>query len=120
MFDAVKYGKKWRRLNKKKIKRYNFQHRSVFLKNSKNYRLKMKEKIFEVLGHVCKRCGFSDKRALQVDHINGGGTRHRRDLSRSYFRFYQDILKEPNKYQILCANCNWIKKFENNENKKCG
>src|SRR5690242_5812608 len=26
----------------------------------------------EILGSSCKRCGFSDIRALQVDHINGG------------------------------------------------
>jgi hypothetical protein len=25
------------------------------------------------------------------------------------------VLKEIDRYQLLCANCNWIKRFENNE-----
>ena len=26
----------------------------------------------------CLKCGFSDRRALQIDHINGGGIKERR------------------------------------------
>lgn len=27
----------------------------------------------------------------------------------------ESFLKQENKYQLLCANCNWIKREENNE-----
>ena len=31
----------------------------------------LRKKIFDSLGGVCIRCGFSDERALQVDHVEG-------------------------------------------------
>ena len=31
-----------------------------------------RELFFKEFGNKCCRCGFSDKRALQIDHINGG------------------------------------------------
>lgn len=78
----------------------------------------MKQKIYDLLGGaVCKRCGFDDKRALQIDHINGGGKQERKKIH-NLFTFYRHILKVNGKgYQILCANCNWIKRHENNEHR---
>ena len=32
---------------------------------------KVKFRCFELFGGVCQKCGFSDIRALQIDHING-------------------------------------------------
>ncbi len=65
----------------------------------------------------CVRCGFVDVRALQLDHVNGGGSRFLGN-GRSPYTHYGQILKDEDikgKYQILCANCNWIKRYENNE-----
>lgn len=66
--------------------------------------------------NACVQCGFSDIRALCLDHINGGGTEQRRKfktggnvwlwLARHNF---------PPGYQILCANCNTIKAREEDE-----
>ena len=69
----------------------------------------------ETLGNKCVRCGFSDPRALQIDHINGGGSKEMK--SKGNYKIYRDIvLGNLNGYQALCANCNWIKRHENNEN----
>ena len=65
------------------------------------------------MGGVCVRCGFADARALQVDHINGGGTEERRHLSQK--KVYARVYAHPNEYQLLCANCNWIKRAEEGE-----
>jgi predicted nucleic-acid-binding Zn-ribbon protein len=76
----------------------------------------LRTKVLDRLGPSCKHCGFSDVRALQIDHIHGGGIKDIR--SSSNIQRYTRILKmpEPNTfYQILCANCNWIKRHENNE-----
>jgi hypothetical protein len=74
-------------------------------------------KVFEKLGGRCKKCGYSDIRALQIDHINGGGTREIASLG--HRRVYKKILDELDcgvvNYQILCANCNWVKRSENRE-----
>jgi hypothetical protein len=81
---------------------------------AKEYR----EKIYDILGHICCKCAFSDKRALQIDHINGGGHDHRIATGWGNRAYYKSIVEDSQikeKFQILCANCNWIKKFENRE-----
>lgn len=80
-------------------------------------RAKQRQAIFEVLGDKCVRCGFNDWRALQVDHINGGGNQERKQAI-SMSRYYKDILLSPEKYQILCANCNQIKRYEDGEKRR--
>lgn len=59
------------------------------------------------------RCGFDDARALQVDHVNGGGKWV--DPYRSTAAFYKKVVDNPDAYQLLCANCNAIKKHEQSE-----
>lgn len=69
-------------------------------------------------GKICVKCGFLDVRALQIDHIHGGGTAESRSLGNKLFR---RVIADPercSKYQVLCANCNWIKRSENNELRK--
>ena len=72
-----------------------------------------KNKVFQVFGRLCNKCGETDSRVMQLDHVNGGGTKERKKMN-SLAR-YTRALKEPEKYQILCANCNVTKKFENGE-----
>jgi hypothetical protein len=68
---------------------------------------------FNLLGRKCVKCGFEDMRALQIDHIDGGGLEEKKKLGT--YKMYKKILNHPELYQILCANCNWIKRHENNE-----
>lgn len=76
---------------------------------------KQREDIFSILGEVCCICGFNDKRALAIDHINGGGTKERK-IGGGYYSLILNKLKNNSKdYQILCFNCNQIKKVENKE-----
>lgn len=77
-------------------------------------RKEVRDKIFVLLGHSCTRCGFDDKRALQVDHIAGGGNAEKRKLKGNGM-VDRRVLQHPEDYQILCANCNWIKRAENKE-----
>ena len=105
------YGKKYWPLHKEKM-----------LQQTHLKRLEKKEFIFDLLGRKCRRCGFNDSRALQIDHLLGHGKKERTGLT-SYDKYVKNIYllalsspKELNeKYQILCANCNWIKRFENRE-----
>lgn len=83
----------------------------------------LRAQVLTVLGEKCARCGFADKRALQVDHREGNGTRERRwrtkagRICQSGIPTYRRVLREPEEYQLLCANCNWIKKAERRENR---
>src|SRR3990167_8859605 len=68
------------------------------------------------LGSKCCRCGFSDVRSLQFDHINGGGNKEIKKKN-TMARYLEVVRDSSRKYQLLCANCNWIKREENGENK---
>lgn len=106
-----KWQKKYRTLNADKIRK----------NNNKYDNIKRKE-IIELLGGKCKRCGFDDIRALQIDHVNGGGYKEMKSIhSRERLRLVVESIKnKENKYQLLCANCNWIKRYEDKAKKELG
>lgn len=101
------------------------RHHEIARVSSKKQRAKIKSEIITILGGKCSNpnClvpnGCSDIRCLQIDHINGGGKRERRGHQDRGSHYYRDILKKlehgSKDYQLLCANCNWIKRFENHE-----
>lgn len=64
------------------------------------------------LGARCRKCGWRrDIRALQIDHVNGDG-----HLDRNTLRLYRDTWAGRRAdVQVLCANCNQIKRFDNRE-----
>jgi hypothetical protein len=80
-------------------------------------RVRNRLEVLNALGGKCVRCGIDDWRVLQIDHINGGGTQERRQVT-SFTRYYKDMLRSPEKYQVLCANCHQIKRYEEREGRK--
>ena len=81
---------------------------------SLEYAERIRNEVFVLLGSVCVRCGFDDKRALQIDHINGGGSREN-SLIGTYGIRKKILSGSIEGYQLLCSNCNWIKRAENDE-----
>lgn len=72
-------------------------------------------KVIEKLGGKCKKCGFDDFRALQIDHVKDDGYIER-NLITSRVTYLNKVLNDQTgKYQLLCANCNWIKRYNHNE-----
>lgn len=97
---------------------YNQRYRKVdsYRQRMKELRAKfpsIRQAVIAELGGACVKCGFSDYRALQFDHVNGDGFKE----GRLQFTSISKILKrvERGELQLLCANCNWIKRAENNE-----
>ena len=80
--------------------------------NAQSRKAKVKEKlaIFLMYGNKCQICGFSDMRALSLDHKNNNGNCERRELGirGTYRRAKSQYL--PDEYQILCMNCQFIKR----------
>ncbi len=56
---------------------------------------------------ACVKCSFSDIRALSIDHLGGGGNKHRVRIN----NFYRWLKRGeyPKGYQTLCMNCQFIK-----------
>lgn len=66
------------------------------------------------LGGRCVKCGFNDLRAIQIDHVKGGGRQDRKTGGMA--AFYRRVIADTTgAYQALCANCNWIKRYEKRE-----
>lgn len=84
------------------------------------YRRRLRAAALAILGNKCVHCGFDDPRALQIDHINGGGGKERKDTKNNQTMYYRMIIasaeEDEGKYQLLCANCNWIKRTVEDEN----
>lgn len=113
-------NKEWQIANKERIHQRELQNAAKILRRQANQRYEIRQKILEKLGGSCARCGFSDWRALQIDHVNCDGYAQRKKYH--YTAEYALILSLPKeeldkKYQLLCANCNWIKRFEHDKTK---
>jgi hypothetical protein len=55
---------------------------------------------------------------LQIDHVNGNGCQDRKETKDSYMmyrRMYKEVETGSKEYQLLCSNCNWLKRHKNEE-----
>lgn len=86
-------------------------------KTSADWNRRLRKSALDILGNKCILCGFDDYRALQVDHIEGNGSsEYKHSYGGTYWRrVIESVLKKENKYQLLCANCNWIKRYNGKE-----
>lgn len=59
-------------------------------------------------GATCKCCGDTTQEFLALDHINGGGNKHRKEIGKYGNHIYQWIIKNnfPEGFRVLCHNCN--------------
>src|SRR2546427_4881046 len=102
------------------IRRIHFMKSSRRQKRSLDaFNPELRMNLIQILGNnKCVRCGFGDLRALQLDHIKSDGKRDRMRFKNNnlmYFYYYDHLNEAKRKLQVLCANCNWIKRSTNNE-----
>jgi len=104
--------KRWRESNPEKLK---------LIRSRSKKRVTWREKVLVLTNYssketpCCAFCGESDIIVLQIDHINGGGTRHRKEIHEATGNsFYYWLIKNnyPSGYQVLCANCNTRKRWQ--------
>ncbi len=100
----LKEHKEWRQKNRKKVRTYN-KKRDIEVK-------------IEVFSHYCKGkpycqcpngCSEGHLEFLTIDHIDGGGNKHRKKLNHGGGRRFYRWLKRneyPKEYRVLCMNCN--------------
>jgi hypothetical protein len=102
---------------------WNLKHHSKSAERARKENSTRKQNAHQVLGgNICTICDFNDPRAMQIDHIHGGGRADRAQLG--YQKWLQNIIDDPekarNKLQILCVNCNIIKQnISDNGNCNC-
>lgn len=79
-------------------------------------RYKMKNKLI-VLTHYggnppkCACCGETHIEFLTIDHINGGGCKHRKQIGTNNINRWLIKNNFPEGYRVLCMNCNTSRGF---------
>lgn len=96
-------------------KKYKAEHkehlRECFKKSAFKRYMNARLAIIKVLGGRCIKCGFDDFKALECHHKYGGGNKERRNRMGTLvndYRYYQQMLKHPQDYELLCSNCHAI------------
>jgi hypothetical protein len=71
-------------------------------------RLKEKKTVFDHYGNKCFCCGEDKPCFLAIDHIDGHGNQHRKDIGKAGSGFYKWLIVNefPEGFQVLCHNCN--------------
>jgi len=59
--------------------------------------------------------GCVDVRALQIDHVHGSGRQDHGRGNHHYSKVKSELCVGCKNWQLLCANCHWIKRFEKEE-----
>lgn len=78
---------------------------------SRENQQRLRKQVIEVYGGKCQCCGETQYEFLAIDHIDGGGREHRRQLKwGSVYRWLRDN-GYPEGFQVLCHNCNMAKAF---------
>jgi hypothetical protein len=95
----LEHSKQWKEAN---ALRYRSQQ--------KEYRRAGRARIFaEVLAHyggACACCGERERWFLTIDHIDGNGWEHRRQIGKTDMWKWLHANGYPTGFQILCFNCN--------------
>jgi len=92
--------KKWRKQNhKKELMRIRLREKNIKIKVMTHYSNGQP---------ICACCGESLLGFLTIDHINGCGSKHRKELGGNGTKLYRWLIRNnyPKGYQVLCYNCN--------------
>ena len=73
---------------------------------TREYDAKVRGEVLAHYGAVCECCKESEPAFLTFDHINGGGTKHRKETGRGKLHQWLRRHNYPQGYRVLCFNCN--------------
>jgi len=96
-------------LRKKHKRTFYMKNRENHNKDALNRYHKLRKAVVDLYGNKCNCCGEDEYMFLALDHVDGGGKSHRNQ--RGSYGVYKDAIEsyDPNRFQILCHNCNMAK-----------
>jgi len=120
MKNQPEYFRRWNQQNRERLRpykaanmrRYRAANPEKYAEQSRRAKERLRNKVFSVFGEVCVICGFSDKRALTLDHVLNNGAKEREEIGER--GVYSRAIRPENRheYQMLCMNCQFIKRHE--------
>lgn len=103
-------NKKYYENNKEKLLKKStiFQKENREKHNEYNRRTKVnyRRKVLEHYGLKCECCGEEIYEFLTIDHINGGGNKHKKEIGKKVIYKWLIDNDFPEGYRTLCYNCN--------------
>ena len=75
--------------------------------NRKAERLALRQQVLQAYGGKCACCNEAAHQFLTIDHIDGGGRQHRKQVH-NFYRWLRMNNFLPG-FQVLCYNCNCCK-----------
>lgn len=119
---------KWQKANPEKVRVRTKRHAPKHAVYMRGWRRRLRDTALIKLGAKCANpaCqwlnadgsrGCQDSRCLQIDHVNSDGAQERREMKgKDSMAIYRKVLADQEgRYQLLCANCNWIKRSQKGE-----
>jgi hypothetical protein len=131
--NSKRYNERHPEQRKETLKKYNESHREKHARDQIEWRRKLKERdpekwdewrkrknqrnneirrqmhreIIERYGGKCYCCGESILTFLALDHINGGGSKHRKELRGKRIETWAKENGWPGIFRVACHNCNF-------------
>lgn len=111
--DNVYKTKQWRNNTCKQCQKdyHSNRYRNGFGERQKQERQELKARVINHYGGACACCRESNLIFLAIDHIDGGGNKHKRKiggLGHTLYSWLEDH-NYPSGFQVLCHNCNYAK-----------
>ena len=108
-YNARYYKENLEQINKTK-REWNIKNRTKLNTLSVLRMRRLRREALAHYGGKCACCGEKQYEFLVIDHVNGGGNKHRKSIKNKFY----DWLKQndfPKGFQVLCHNCNMAKGF---------
>jgi hypothetical protein len=129
--DRIKDPDKYKRQDDKKAQKHKEQYGSTRTPTHARYYKKNKKEVLRkariqhqeikkfVLTHygegkpACVLCGYDKLNALSIDHIDGGGHKHRQQVGTRGGQIYGWLIKNnfPEGFRTLCMNCQFLERY---------
>lgn len=84
-------------------------NRPAHLAAKRKYYKKIRAEVINHYGGVCVCCGIAEIAFLALDHKDGGGAEHRREVGTTAMTHWVRKNGYPPIFQVLCHNCNMAK-----------
>lgn len=86
------------------------ERRTAIRASQKKYKETLRDAAFTAYGgYVCACCGDKHREFLTLDHVDGGGSAHRRIIGAgsSVIHLWLKRNNYPKNFRVLCMNCNF-------------
>ena len=109
--SALQKTERWRSKHPTYASDFYHENKPRMKERSMTWLWDLKIQTFMKLGSKCVRCGTTDPRVLQINHLKGGGGKEGRNGTNMYGAILRGE-RATDDVDLRCANCNIIYEYE--------